>query len=87
VCEDFVLDDGCVVIYVNVLDGESRYFCEKNATEGVGDCGVDTNEGERRVEFVIMVKSDLQVLAELFEVPSVVLTNVMAREVGGGNIV
>jgi len=34
-----------------------------------------------------MVKLDLQVLAELFKVPGVVLTNVMAGEVGGGNIV
>ena len=42
--EDFVLNYGSVVVDKDVFDSESRDFGQKDAAEGVGEGGVDTNK-------------------------------------------
>lgn len=44
--EDFVLDDGGVVVDEDVFDGEGGDFGEEDTAEGVCDGGVETDEGE-----------------------------------------
>lgn len=44
--ENFVLDDGGVVVDEDVFDSEGRDFGEEDAAEGVGDGGVNIDEGE-----------------------------------------
>ena len=87
VCENFVLNDGSVVVHEDGFNCDSWNFSDENATESVGNRGVDADEGEGGIELAIVVELDLQVLLELFEIPGVVFAGVMAREVGGGNIV
>ena len=42
----------------DVLNGESWDFSKENATEGVGDGGIDADEGEGGVKGVIFVELD-----------------------------
>lgn len=42
--EDFVLDDGGVVVDVDEFNGKGRDFCEEDTAEGVGEGGVDADE-------------------------------------------
>lgn len=62
--EDFVLDDGGVVVDEDVFDGEGGDFGQKNAAEGVGEGGVDTDKGEGGVVGGVLVELDLEVLVE-----------------------
>lgn len=41
--QDFVLDYGGVILHEDELDGESRNFRDKDAAEGIGEGGVDTD--------------------------------------------
>lgn len=61
-CEHFVLDDGGVLVDVDVFDGERRDLGEEDAAEGVGDAGVDADEGEGEVEGFRGVELDFEVL-------------------------
>lgn len=42
--EDFVLDDGGVVVDVDEFDCKGRDFGEEDTAEGVGEGGIDANE-------------------------------------------
>lgn len=57
--EHFVLDDGGVVPDVDGLDGDGGDFGDEDAAEGVGDGGVDADEGEAAVELFVFVELDL----------------------------
>ncbi len=57
--EHFVLDDGGVVPDVDGLDGDGGDLGDEDAAEGVGDGGVDADEGEAAVELVVFVELDL----------------------------
>lgn len=46
----------------DVFDGEGGDFGEEDAAEGVGDGGVDADEGEGEVERFLGVELDLEVL-------------------------
>ena len=39
--QNFILDDGSVVVYKDVLDGQGRKLGEQNATEGIGNRSID----------------------------------------------
>lgn len=60
--EDFVLDDGGVVVDVDEFNGKGRDFCEEDTAEGVGEGGVDADERKRGVEGCIIVEPDVEVL-------------------------
>lgn len=47
--EDFVLDDGGIVVNEDVFDGEGGDFGEEDAAEGVCNGGVDADQGEGSV--------------------------------------
>ena len=85
--QNFVLDDRGVVRDINVLNGEGRNLCDTDATECISDRGVNADQGERCVERVVVIKLDLQILLELLQIPGVVLSGVVAREISGGDIV
>lgn len=80
--EDLVLDDGGVVLYVDILYGDGRDLCDEDAAEGVGDGGVDTNEGEGSLMLGVVVKLDAEVGGEAVEIPRVILASVGARVIG-----
>ena len=59
-CEDFVGHDGGVVVDVDVFDGKGRDLGKEDAAEGVGDGGVDVDEGEGGFEREVAVELDLE---------------------------
>lgn len=69
-------------MYKDGLNGESWDLGDKDATEGVGDGGVDADERELRIKGVILVELDIEVLAEVLDVPGVVLVNKVVGEIG-----
>jgi hypothetical protein len=86
VCEDFILDDGGVVLYEYVLNGESRDLSNENASESVGERGVEADEGERSIVRIVSVELDGERRLEPLNCKGVVLAGEMAREICGRNI-
>lgn len=84
--EDLVLDDGRIVLDIDVLDGEGGYLGDEDAAEGVCDGGIDADEGEGGFVLGVVVELDAEVVCELFEVPGVVLAWVGSWIVGRGYI-
>ena len=86
----------------DVFDGEGWNFSDHDSAEGVGDAGVDTDEGEAGIKRVVFVELDFEVLVdllgctmwkgegkylrELLEAPLVVFAWMVAGEVGGRDI-
>ena len=68
--ENFVLDDGGVIVDEDELDCEGGDLGEENTAEGVGKGGVDADEGEGGVMGVIFVDGDVEVLVGGEEVSS-----------------
>lgn len=62
--QHLVLDDRGVVVDVDVLNGKSWYLGEEDAAEGVGEGGVDADEGEGGEELVVLVKVDAEAGSE-----------------------
>jgi hypothetical protein len=62
--EDLILDHRRVVLDKDVLNGERRDLGEEDAAEGVGERGVDADEGEGGMQRVILVKGDVETVAE-----------------------
>lgn len=65
--EDFVLDDGGVLVDEDVFDGEGGDFADEDAAEGVGDGGVYSSEGEGGVVRFRGVELDVEVLRSSLE--------------------
>lgn len=65
--EDLILDHGGVVVDVDGLDGEGGDLGDEDAAEGVGDGGVDANEGKGRLGGGQVVELDAEVVLEGFE--------------------
>jgi len=61
--EHLILDDGRVLVDEYIFYGERGDFREQNATEGVGNGGVNAGERELGVLWVIAVEDDVEVLA------------------------
>ena len=86
----------------DVFDGQGRDFSDHDSAEGVGDAGVDTDEGKAGIERVVFVEFDFKVLMdllggamwkgegkylrELLKAPLVVFARMVAGEVGGCDI-
>lgn len=62
--EDFILDDGSVVVDKDVFNGKGGDFGNKDAAEGICYRSVDANEGEGTVERLMFVKLDLKSLQD-----------------------
>ena len=62
--EDFILDDGSVVVDKDVFNGKGGDFGNKDAAEGVCYRSVDANEGEGAVERLMFVKFDFECLQD-----------------------
>ena len=58
--EDFVGHDGGVVVDVDVFDGEGGDLGEEDAAEGVGDGGIDVDEGKGGFEGQVAVELYLE---------------------------
>lgn len=86
VAENFVLDHRGVVPHENVLDGQGGNVGDHDAAEGVGDGGIDADERELSLIGVVLVEHYADALAELFDIPGVVLAGVETGEVGGCDI-
>lgn len=52
-------------MYEDILDSQCWNFSDHNPAEGVGDAGVDTNEGEGGIEGVIFMELDFETLLDL----------------------
>lgn len=76
------MDDGGVVLDVDVLDGEGGDLGEENAAEGVGEGGIDADEGEGREELVVLVEVDGKGGAEAIDGEGVVFAREVARVIG-----
>lgn len=86
----------------DIFDGEGWNFSDHNSAEGIGNAGVDTDEGEGGIEDVVFVELDLRVLShllggtarrgggkylgELLKAPFVVFARIVAGEVCGCDI-
>lgn len=70
----------------DIFDGEGWNFSDHNSAEGIGNAGVDTDEGEGGIEDVVFVELDLRVLGELLKAPFVVFARIVAGEVCGCDI-
>ena len=57
--EDFVLDDGGVVPYVDGLDSDGGDFGDKYAAKGVRNGSVYADKGKATIELFILVELDL----------------------------
>ena len=56
--EDFILDDGGVLVDEDVFNSEGGDLGEQDAAEGIGDGGVDADEGERGIVRRVCVEAD-----------------------------
>lgn len=86
----------------DVFDGKRWNFSDHDSAEGVGDAGVDADEGEAGIERVVFVELDFKALVsllggavwkgegkylrELLEAPFVVFAWMVAGEVCGCDI-
>ena len=84
--EDFICYDGGIVLYVDFFDCQGGDFGEEDAAEGVGDGGIDADEGECGLILLVLVEDDLEILLELLERPGIVFARMVAGEVGRGDI-
>lgn len=60
--QDFVLNYGGVIVHEDELDGKGRYFGNEDATECIGEGGINTDEGEGGIERFVFVELDSEVL-------------------------
>ena len=58
--KDFVGHDGGVVVDVDVFDGKGGNLGKEDAAKGIGDGGVDVDEGEGGFEGEIAVELDME---------------------------
>lgn len=62
-CENLILNDGGIVIHKDEFDSHGRYFGNEDAAKCIGNGGVEADERERRVEWVIFVELDSEILS------------------------
>ena len=48
--ENLVLDDGSVIIDIDIFNGKSRDFGQKNTAKGIGDGSINVDKRERCFE-------------------------------------
>lgn len=73
-------------MHEDILDSHGGNLSDQDATEGIGDRGIDADQREGGFDFVILVEFDGEVVSELLNVPSVVFSGPVTREVGRGNV-
>lgn len=61
-CENLILNDRGVVVDEDVFDGDAGHLSHENATEGIGNGGVDSDEREGGFESLVAVEVDLEIL-------------------------
>lgn len=84
--ENLVLDDGGVVLDIDVLDGERRDLGDEDAPESVGERGVDADEREGRIVGFVSVELDGEGRLEPLNREGVVFAGEVAGEICRGNI-
>lgn len=84
--EHLVLNHGGVVLDVDVLDGERRDLGDEDSSEGVGQRGVDADEGEGRIVELVAVELDGEGGSEALNGKGVVFAGEVAREICRGNV-
>lgn len=84
--ENLILDDRGVVPDEDVFDGEGGHVGDHDAAEGVGDGGVDADEGEGGFVGVVLVELDREAALEALNIPGVVFAGVVAGEIGRRDI-
>jgi hypothetical protein len=67
--EHLVSEDGGVVVDEDVFDGEGRNLGKEDAPEGIGDGGVEMDEGEDGVVTLVLVEFDVEFLTAFSEWP------------------
>lgn len=85
-CEHLVLNHGGVVLDVDVLDGERRDLGDEDSSEGVGQRGVDADEGEGRIVELVAVELDGEGGSEALNGKGVVFAGEVAGEICRGNV-
>jgi len=86
VTENFVLNDGGVVVDKDVFYGQGRDFGQHDSAICVCDRCIDANERKDGIVLVILVEVYVETLLEGVEVPRVVLAGVVARKIGRDDI-
>jgi hypothetical protein len=65
--EELVVDDGGVVVYVDIFDGEGWDFGDENATKGICNRGIDSYQGKAGLERIVFVELDFEVLNGFYQ--------------------
>lgn len=84
--EDLILDDGGVVLYKDVFDGESWDLGDEDAAKGVCERGVEADEGEGSVVGLVSVELDGEGGLELLNGEGVVFAGEVAGEICGRDV-
>lgn len=84
--EHLILDDGGVVLYEDVFDGEGWDLGDEDAAEGVCERGVDADEGEGGVVGLVAVELDGKGGLEVLDGKGVVFAGEVAGEICGGDV-
>lgn len=84
--EHLILNDGGVVLYEDVFDGERWDLGDEDAAEGVCERGVDADEGEGSVVGLVAVELDGKGGLEVLDGEGVVFAGEVAGEICGGDV-
>ena len=82
--EDLILDDGRVVRDEDILNGEGGDLGEEDASEGVGERGVDADEREGGEKRVVLVELDIEARPEPLNGELCVFSGYVAGEIDRG---
>lgn len=84
--EHLVLDDRGVVVDEDILNGQRGDLGDEDAAEGVGERGVEADEGEGGVELVVLVKVDREVGREALDCEGCVFAGDVAGVFDGADV-
>lgn len=62
-CEHLILDDGGIVIHKDEFDSDGRNFGNEDTAKCIGNGGVKADEREGRIEWVVFVELDSEILS------------------------
>lgn len=80
--ENFILNHGGVVLYIDVLNSEGRDLSDEDAAEGVGNGCVDADKGEGGEVRVVVMEVNIEAVAKAVDGKSEVFAWEVAWEVG-----
>lgn len=65
VCKNFICYDGSIILNIDFFDGEGRDFGKEYTAKGIGDGGIDADEGECSFISLVLVEDDFEIFLEI----------------------